>query len=257
MLTAAYPVRLPVFEGPLDLLLELIEQRQLDITVVSLAQVADQYLAVIEELGRRTLADLTGFLVVAAKLLLLKSRVLLPDYRADEGEEEDQEAAELIQQLELYRLFRQVARELGRLEERGWRSYVRVGGPRDGRLPPDPRQVLEGVTLDDLLTAARAAFRVLPPASPVEVLVAPITVTVQGQMEKIQAWLQRAREVRFQDLLSEARNRVEIIVTLLAVLELLKQGLVRVRQEGLFGPIFVEAPSGVTVPSIPPSSACR
>lgn len=148
MLTATYPIRLPVFEGPLDLLLELIEERQLDITAVSLAQVADQYLAVIEELGRRTLADLTGFLVVAAKLLVIKSRVLLPDYRAGEGEE-DEDTAEFIQQLEVYQFFRRMARELERLEERGWRCYVRVGKSGDRRLPPDPRLYLEGVTLEE------------------------------------------------------------------------------------------------------------
>ncbi|MCS7283393.1 MAG: segregation/condensation protein A [Anaerolineae bacterium] len=245
MLTATYPIRLPVFEGPLDLLLELIEERQLDITAVSLAQVADQYLAVIEELGRRTLADLTGFLVVAAKLLVIKSRVLLPDYRAGEGEE-DEDTAEFIQQLEVYQFFRRMARELERLEERGWRCYVRVGKSGDRRLPPDPRLYLEGVTLEDLLAAARAAFQVLPSGPPVEAVVAPITVTVQEQMEKIREALRQVARVRFQDLLSEAASRVEVIVTLLAVLELLKQGLVRARQEGLFGPIFVEAAGPAT-----------
>ncbi|RME33714.1 MAG: chromosome segregation protein ScpA, partial [Thermoflexia bacterium] len=173
MLTASYPVRLPVFEGPLDLLLALIEQQQLDITAVSLAQVADQYLAVIEEMGRRTMADLTGFLVVAAKLLLIKSRVLLPDYRATDGEE-DQDTAEFLHQLELYQFFRKVAQELERLEERGWRSYVRVGRTRDRQLPPNPHQYLEGVTLEDLVAAARAALRLLPPGPSVETVVASV-----------------------------------------------------------------------------------
>ncbi len=239
MLTASYPVRLPVFEGPLDLLLALIEQQQLDITAVSLAQVADQYLAVIEEMGRRTMADLTGFLVVAAKLLLIKSRVLLPDYRATDGEE-DQDTAEFLHQLELYQFFRKVAQELERLEERGWRSCVRVGRTRGPSVAAEPPSVPGGHT-GGPGGGGGAALRLLPPGPSVETVVASVTVTVHEQMEKIREWLRRAREVRFQDLLSEAGSRVEVIVTLLAVLELLKQGLVRVRQEGLFGPIFLEA----------------
>ncbi len=103
-----YPIQLPVFEGPLDLLLQLIEREELDITAISLAQVTDQYLAIVEEMGRRSLADLTAFLVVAAKLVLIKSRVLLPGYRP-RGSEEDEVAADLIRQLEMYRLYRVIA----------------------------------------------------------------------------------------------------------------------------------------------------
>lgn len=233
-----YPIQLPVFEGPLDLLLQLIEREELDITAVSLAQVTDQYLAIVEEMGRRSLADLTAFLVVAAKLVLIKSRVLLPGYRPRGGEEEDV-AADLIRQLEIYRAYRVVAGELARLEERGWRAYVRVA-PSDGARAgtTDPSAVLSGVTLEDLLLAAQEALRAHPPPA-VETIVVPPLITVTEQMARIQERLTRTGRLCFQDLLAEVTRRAEIVITLLAVLELVKQGQIQVQQEGLFGPIFI------------------
>ncbi len=233
-----YPIQLPVFEGPLDLLLQLIEREELDITAVSLAQVTDQYLAIVEEMGRRSLADLTAFLVVAAKLVLIKSRVLLPGYRP-RGSEEDAVAADLIRQLEMYRLYRVVAGELARLEERGWRAYVRVALPKEacaGRV--DPSVILADVTMEDLLRAAQDALR--PHSAPaVETVIALPLITVAEQMAWIQERLTRMRCLRLQDLLMEVNGRAETIITLLAVLELMKQELIQVQQEELFGPIFI------------------
>lgn len=233
-----YPIQLPVFEGPLDLLLQLIEREELDITAVSLAQVTDQYLAIVEEMGRRSLADLTAFLVVAAKLVLIKSRVLLPGYRPRGGEEEDV-AADLIRQLEIYRAYRVVAGELARLEERGWRAYVRVA-PRDGARAgaTDPSAVLSGVTLEDLLRAAQEALRAHP-APAMETIIVPPLITVTEQMARIQERLARTGRLCFQDMLTEVTTRAEIVITLLAVLELIKQEQIRVQQERLFGPIFI------------------
>jgi segregation and condensation protein A len=234
-----YPIQLPVFEGPLDLLLQLIEREELDITAVSLAQVTDQYLAIVEEMGRRnSLGDLTAFLVVAAKLVLIKSRVLLPGYRPRSGEE-DEVAADLIRQLETYRAYRAIAAELARLEERGWRAYVRVAPPGEARSGgADPSAVLYGVTLEDLLRAAQEALRAHP-APAVETVIAPPLITVAEQIQRIQEQLARAGRICFQDLVLEYTGRAEVVITLLAVLELIKQAHVRVQQEGLFGPIFI------------------
>jgi segregation and condensation protein A len=231
-----YPIQLPVFEGPLDLLLQLIEREELDITAVSLAQVADQYLAIVEQRGR-SLADLTAFLVVAAKLLLIKSRVLLPGYR-HRGGEEDEVAADLIRQLEIYRLYRVVAGELARLEERGLRAYVRVAPPKEARPPTDPSAALSGVTLEDLLLAAQEALRTHP-APAVETVITLSLITVAEQMARIQERLAQMGHLCFQDLLGEVNGRAEVVITLLAVLELMKQELIRVQQEELFGPIFI------------------
>ncbi|HIE37646.1 MAG TPA: hypothetical protein EYH30_07730 [Anaerolineales bacterium] len=234
MLLATHSVQLPVFEGPLDFLLQLIEREELDITAISLAQVTDQYLAVIEEMGRRGLADLTAFLVVAAKLVLIKSRVLLPGSRPAGGDAEDV-GADLVQQLEIYRRFKETAQELARREEEGLRAYVRVNPPRATAVWFD----LEGVTLEGLLAATQEALNEMP-TPPVEEVISRITITVTDQIARIQERLAQKGRVRFREVLSEAVGRVEVIVTLLAVLELLKQDRVRVWQEGLFGPIFIE-----------------
>ena len=234
-----YPIQLPVFEGPLDLLLQLIEREELDITAVSLAQVTDQYLAIVEEMGRRnSLGDLTAFLVVAAKLVLIKSRVLLPGYRPRSGEE-DEVAADLIRQLETYRAYRAIAAELARLEERGWRAYVRVAPPGAARTEAaDPSALLSGVTLEDLLRAAQKALQAHP-APAVEMAISLPLVTVAEQMARIQERLTYTGHLCFQDLLLECTGRAEVVITLLAVLELIKQARIRVQQEGLFGPIFI------------------
>ncbi|MGD1995811.1 MAG: segregation/condensation protein A [Anaerolineae bacterium] len=230
------PIQLPVFEGPLDLLLKLIERQELDITAISLAQVTDQYLAIIEEMGRRGMSDLAAFLVVAAKLMLIKSRALLPRPSSEEAAEEDDVATDLISQLEEYRRFKRVAQELSWREQEGLHSYIRISPP----ISPQPTSFdLAEVTLEGLLAAAQEALNALP-ASRVEEVMSPITITVADQTSRIQERLARQGRIEFRDVLSDAANVVEIIVTLLAVLELLKQDQVQAWQEQLFGPIFIE-----------------
>jgi len=246
MLLAAHPIRLAVFEGPLDLLLQLIEREELDITAVSLAQVTEQYLSIIEEMGKRGMADLTAFLVVAARLLLIKSRVLLPGYRTA-GDETEEVAFDLVKQLETYRRFKEIAQELAKRMEDGLCSYVRTSPP-----PPVPAWFdLGDVTLERLLAAAQEALDALP-VPPVEKVISPVTVTVTDQIEAIRERLARAARVCFREVLSKAVSRVEMIVTLLAVLELLKQDQIRVRQEGLFGPIFIERQVPESAPAADP-----
>lgn len=255
MLLPPPTIQLPAFEGPLDLLLLLIEREELDITAISLAQVADQYLAIIEQLGRWCIADLSGFLVIGAKLVWVKSRVLLPRPPSDGTPVEEDVAADLIHQLEEYRRFKRVAQVLAQRDEEGQRAYLRLSlAP----LPPPPFD-LSGVTLAGLLTAAQEALNARP-AIPSAVL--PHTITVAEQMDYIGQRLKRQGRVQFLELLSEAASRVEVIVTLLAVLELIKRDQVRVWQERLFGPIFIEEreaepeTSAAPAPAPTPLPAC-
>ncbi len=120
-----YSVNLPVFEGPLDLLLRLIEQEQLDITTVALAQVTDQFLEHLERIPEKPAAELAGFLVVAAKLLQIKSEALLPRPPEREPGEEDPAEA-LARQLLLYRQFKEAASELAEREKAGMRTFLRL-----------------------------------------------------------------------------------------------------------------------------------
>ena len=234
--TKPYQVKLPIFQGPLDLLLHLIQREEMDITTVSLAQVTDQYLeyiGLLEELNAGALAD---FLVIAAKLLLIKSEMLLPrppGVPAEEGGEDvgDELARRLIE----YRKFKEAALELRQREEMGLRAYVRVAP-----LPKLERSLdLEGVSLADLLEAVRRALDVRPPTSSVSEVVAPFTITVAEKMALIEERLKRQRRVSFNRLLDRAASRLEIIVTFMAVLELIKLNGVVVRQERLFGEIII------------------
>lgn len=241
-----YTVQLPIFEGPLDLLLHLIERDELDITTIALAQVTDQYMAYLEMLERREVRELASFLVVAAKLLLIKSLALLPRPPTLPPEAEDV-GDELVRQLQAYKRFKEIASLLEEQEKKGLHSYVRIApAPR-----PEPQLDLEGVTLQDLLTVVQEALDAVP-APPAGEVITPITVTIDGQIAHIEEKLARWRRVRFRDMLSDATARVEIIVTLLAVLEMIKQDRVRVQQEQIFGEILIEpqvpaepAPAGV------------
>ena len=244
-----YEVKLTVFEGPLDLLLHLIKREELDITTVSLAQVTDQYLeyiSLLEELNAEILAD---FLVIAAKLLLIKSEMLLPRPPGAPGEEEEEDVGdELARQLIEYKKFKEAALELREREEMGFRAYVRLAP-----LPKLERSLLdlEDVSLADLVEAVRLALNVRPPAPSVSEVVAPFTITVAEKMALIEERLTRQRRVSFNHLLAQAVSRLEIIVTLQAVLELIKLKGIVVQQERLFGEIVI------LLPGKPPNQAQR
>jgi len=218
----------------LDLLLHLIEREELDITTVALAKVTDQYLAYLAELERGQIKELADFLVVAAKLLLIKSQVLLPRPPSPTPETEDV-GDELVHQLQVYRRFKQVAALLHEREMQGLHGYVRIVP-----LPPlEPQVDLGEVTLDDLLAAVQEALDAKS-APPIGEVVAPIVVTVAEQIACIEERLTWQRQVCFREILSDTATSVEVIVTLLALLELIKQDRVRVRQERLFGEIIIE-----------------
>jgi segregation and condensation protein A len=232
----AYQVQLPVFEGPLDLLLHLIEREELDITKVALAQVTDQYLAYLAILKEIEAEFLTDFLVVAAKLLLMKSQALLPKPPPSMLDEEEEDIGdELARQLRAYKQFKIVAQLLHQREEAGLRNFVRVA------LPPklEPKLSPGNVTLDDLLMAVRQALEVRPPDPDVSEVVSRVTVTIGQQMDLIHSELTRQKQINFRALLSRAATRMEIIVTLLAVLELIKQHTIEVHQDTLFGDIVI------------------
>lgn len=231
---STYQVQLPVFEGPLELLLYLVEREELDITTIALAQVTDQYLAYIAEMERRHPKDLADFLAVAAKLLLIKSLALLPRPPVMNPEAEAA-GDDLVRQLQAYKRYKEAAALLQEREQQGLRSYVRIAPlPR-----PEPQLDLSSVTLDALLAAVQEALNALP-APPVGEVIAPITVTIGEQIARIEEQIALRQRVRFHEFLSAATSRVEIIVTLLAVLELVKQKRARVWQEQLFGEILIE-----------------
>jgi segregation and condensation protein A len=229
-----YEIQLPVFEGPLDLLLHLIEREELDITTIALAQVTDQYMAYLKELEHRDVKELANFLVIAAKLLFIKSLALLPRPPLLSPEAQDV-GDELVRQLQIYKRFKEIASLLHDREKRGLHCYVRIAP-----LPHlDPQLDLGDTTINDLLAAVQEALNAVPAPSAGEVI-APITITISDQISHIENQLIRRRQIHFRDILSKATTRVEIVVTLLALLELIKQDRVQVRQGELFGEIIIE-----------------
>ncbi len=238
--TAPYTIALPVFEGPLDLLLHLIEREELAITAVSVAQVTGQYLAYLAELqaAERPIAPdaLADFLVMAAKLILIKSRALLPR-PADEDEEEEDPAATLAQQLREYKRFKQAAEQLRAREREHLVMYVRVARPP----LPIPRLLAGQGSAADLWQAIQRALLSLPLSQTADLLVAPLPFTVHDKIDLITQLTAQPRPVHFAELLALANSRVEIVITLLAVLELMKRRQIIVEQTDLFGEIRIRA----------------
>ncbi|MFQ5922011.1 MAG: segregation and condensation protein A [Anaerolineales bacterium] len=212
-----YSVNLPVFEGPLDLLLRLIEQEQLDITTVALSQVTDQFLEHLERIPEKPAAELAGFLVVAAKLLQIKSEALLPQPPEREPGEEDPAEA-LAQQLLLYRQFKEAATELATREQAGLRTYLRLT-----REPPVSEQLdLGGLGLVELRAAMLEALAGISEGPTLEQAAKPHKVHIRDKIRWIVNLLHREEHVSFNSLLSSAASRLEVVVSFLAVLELAK-----------------------------------
>ncbi|MCL4867873.1 MAG: segregation/condensation protein A [Anaerolineae bacterium] len=231
-----YQIDLPVFTGPLDLLLHLIERNELDITAISLAQMTEQYLTQVEQMKQERVDELMDFLLIGARLVLIKSRALLPQTPVlVEGDEEEDPAEALVRQLKQYRQFKNAAAALHQRELNGYRTYLRVAPPPkiEGRLD------LSGITpqlLHGLISEALAQINELKESV---ALIQPRRITVEGRIEHVRQTVQLADLVSFAQLLSKETSKVEISVTLLAVLELMKRRELAAHQESLFGPIQI------------------
>ncbi|HEX2194878.1 MAG TPA: segregation/condensation protein A [Candidatus Limnocylindria bacterium] len=233
-----FEVRLDVFAGPLDLLLHLIESRELDVLTVPLAELADAY---VEHLASHPVAaeQLADFVAVASQLILIKSRRLLPGEPAtvvmDAADEPDEE--ELRRRLVEYRVLRDAARELG---ERDGRSPAYRREPRESDLPEAPAAPLPASVLAEALDRLAAIPEPEPP--PPEVV--PREVTIAMQLAVLRSALAASGRVVLQQLLAACRSRTEATVTIMAMLELVRRRDARVRQDELFGPILLERPEG-------------
>jgi segregation and condensation protein A len=228
-----YEIRLEKFQGPLDLLLQLIEKEEMDITQVSLAQVTDQYLkylAKVEELNPEEVAD---FLVVAAKLLLIKSRLLLPTM--DLGGEE--EAQELEQQLKLYREYLAAGRELDKMWRAGHIAWLR---PKPLQLPSQAKFTPPlGVDVPKLELAFRRLIAALEPLIKLPEVTLQRAISIQEKIEALSNLIMKCVSVSWQTFVGKTSDKVEVIVSFLALLELVKQRRLNVEQSGLFHDITI------------------
>lgn len=253
----SYAVRLPVFEGPLDLLLHLVEANRVDVYDIPVAEIADQYLQYLDALAAVDLDGAAEFVVMAATLLEIKARMLLPRPPAPPQTQEPDPRQELVERLVLYRQFKRAAAHLADLM-----AYQAECFLRGGRLPPGEPGPGE-LEVGRLVEALRSLLRRKPPV----VEVARRRISVGQKMRQIMWHVRRHPQgVPFRRLVRAGAGREEVVVTFLALLELLRQRRIRVRQEQLFGEIFVfpvgrepsaEGHRPSAVPSAAQGAACH
>ncbi|MRR09940.1 segregation/condensation protein A, partial [bacterium] len=241
MPTAPYSVKLEVFEGPLDLLLYLIRKEELDIYDIPIARITQQYLDYLEFMKTLNLEIAGEFLVMAATLVKIKSRMLLPRHPEVEGEEAVDPRHDLVQQLLEYKKFKEAA---GRLEEKETQQRLMFPRPKGGYEQPDPATVAPPapeVGLFDLL----AAFRhVVDRLDKVDIYnIVGEDITIEERIDFVQARIREHGKLSFFGLFEGQTRRLVVVVTFFALLELIRLGRVVVRQRGLFGEIWIYAPN--------------
>ncbi|MHC1740907.1 MAG: ScpA family protein [Anaerolineaceae bacterium] len=230
-----YQISTEVYSGPLDLLLQLIEKAELDITRLALAQVTDQYLAYLHELEEQNAAEVSAFLVIAARLVQIKSAALLPRPSLVGLTPEEDPAEALAQQLIIYKRFKELGQVLETREIAGLHTYLRMGSNPRFQIPS--KYDLSELTLAELIQAARDIFNGNGSLPPLSQVVSIPRITIRQMIDTIIENLRKAGSVTFSMLLSSPENRLEIVVTFLAMLELIKRRIVNVNQIALFGDI--------------------
>lgn len=236
-----YQVSTGVFNGPLDLLLSLIEKAELDITKLALAQVTDQYLAYLNELEEKDPTEISYFLVVAAKLIQIKSEALLPvPPTRIPGEEDPGES--LTQQLLLYKMFKESSKILGTREDMHLSTFLHIAP----QIKVEGVIDLTGITVEDLAEAARVILLNLTDTTFGTNVIQMPRFSIREKIGLIISSLRETGTVSFKSMLEEKPTRLELVVTFLALLELVKQRVIITNQEGLFGEITFESLGDVT-----------
>ncbi len=245
----AIEVRLEAFEGPLDLLLHLIEKNKVDIYDIPIALITEQYLEYLDAMREADLTIMSEFLVMATTLLRIKSQMLLPKVVDEEGEEEDPRE-ELVRRLIEYKIYKYASTELKDLEIEAQKSiYKEQDLPEEVeafQYPIDPVKVIEnqGVTIDRLKEVFEFVMkRRVDKIDPVRSKFGEIRqdeVRVEDKMSHITTRIRKKRKMNFKNLLEAQASKVEVVVTFLALLELMKMGEVRVTQEDTSSEIMIE-----------------
>ncbi len=222
------PIKLEQFEGPLDLLLQLIEAEELPLSEISLSQVTDQFMRSVEELEDKRPDDVADFLVLATKLLYLKVRLLLPHLAAPE----DQDENNLARQLKLYKEFQDASKVLNKLWLEGLVGY--------GRLEP-PRKTTEFVvpknaTAAHLEKTFQALLKRLKPINPLPQVAIGTTVSLHEKIANLTELLGNLKRLRLSQIVGEG-NRAEVVVSFLAVLELMRSNRIVVVQETCYADV--------------------
>ena len=241
------PIKTSVYEGPLDLLLELIEKRKLLINDIALASVTEEYIARVNAMESLPMGETAEFVALAATLLLIKSRSLLPLLTLTE--EESKDIKELEYRLAVYQLIKDAAKNLGR-EVGGAMLYEGVGLPMASMYIPDP-----SATLPSLLGAAQSLIAGFPQHLTLPKVQVKTVVSIEEMIDRLRDRVTSALRLSFKDFARSSSSgqagnmeRGDVIISFLALLELVKQGIIKATQEGEYGDITLESDS-VSTPS--------
>ena len=239
---APLTVKTPVYEGPLELLLELIEKRKLLINDISLAQVADEYIARIRSMEELPIGETADFVALAATLLLIKSRSLLPTLELSDDESKD--IKELQYRLAVYQIIKENSINLGKWAKSATPLF-------EGRAPEPPALFIPDpvVTTETLRQAAQMLIEGFPQMLALPKVGVKKIVSIEEVIERLAARVSTAFKLSFKEFTkSSAGVRSEVIVSFLALLELVKQGIIKATQEEKHGDITLES-DAVTTPT--------
>jgi segregation and condensation protein A len=246
-----YQVKLEVFEGPFDLLLHLIEKNQLNIYDIPIALVTDQFLEYIKTMQLLSLTVAGEFLVVAATLMQIKARMLLPRPQVEKLDEETEEAegedprAELVERLLEYKRFKDAAAELRQREEEWSHLYPRSGGEFPDQVMVPLADPTGGLSIWDLFEALRTILENLEPRPEIRGMPKE-EVSVRDRMNEVIARLHMDGRLLFHQLFEKDTTKRAVITTFLAILELIRLRRITAAQEGVFSEIAITVWEGET-----------
>lgn len=240
------PVKLQVFEGPLDLLLHLIDKNKIDIYDIPIVEITNQYLEYIKEMEKEDLNIMSEFLLMAATLLDIKCRMLLPKEVNEDGEEEDPRQ-ELVEQLLQYKMYKYMSYELRDRQTEGERTLYKMPtipqDVEDYMEPVDLDELLKGINLETLNKIFRDVMRrksdKIDPIRSKYGKIEKEEVTLPEKLNFVEEYARVHEKFSFRDLLSRQPSKVQIIVTFLAILELMKVGKITIIQENTFDDILI------------------
>jgi len=243
----AIPVKLPVFEGPLDLLLHLIEKNKIDIYDIPIVEITHQYLEYIKRMEREDLNVMSEFLLMAATLLDIKCKMLLPLELEEDGEEIDPRQ-ELVEQLLQYKMYKYISMELKDRQSEG--EFILF---KSSTLPEELQDLVEPVDMDELLSDlslnqlkeifADVLRRCEDKIDPVRSKFGTIEkeeVPLPEKLIYVENYIKKHKKLSFRQLLEEQKTKIHVVVTFLAILELVKTGVIRINQEKQFDDILIE-----------------
>ena len=240
--------KLESFEGPLDLLLHLIEKNKVNIYDIPIATITDQYLEYVHHMEEESLDVVSEFLVMAATLLDIKARMLLPKAVNEEGEEEDPRA-ELVARLLEYKTYKYMSMELKDMEMDAEKIFYKTPTVpkevKDYEQPVDLDKLLDGMTLAKLeqifLSVMKRQKDKIDPVRSTFGTIKKEPVSLEEKISSVLAYARKHRKFSFRGMLTRQKDRTEIVVTFLALLELMKIGKIHLTQENLFDDMMIEA----------------